>query len=526
MRKVNELLLTSLISFFSLAVSAQEFEIRKGGCMPNVEGNAATATHRAFLPKPNSNWDASRTYRQLVLLMSYAKDNVDFLGDDPKALYNRIFNEPGYTEEGRNGNGCVADYYRDQSNGLCNLQFDIYGPYKVDFKAQPYEKPDSKSKNYQRNAIAAAINMFLADNPGLDFSPYDWDGDGIINQVVIISAGFSGNINFNAVYGYIWPNTSIISPIKTHDNYTISNYTASAELWPNKRLMGIGTICHEFSHSLGLPDLYPVPSSWTYSAVDEWDLMDGGNFTDYGWCPPNYSPLEKMLFGWLDPVELKKPCSITGLKTVSEGGEVYQVKHTDSEYLLLENRQWKGWDLGNPGKGLVVYHVNYDPDLWYNNAVNGSKAGVFNYSIVAADNRDYEAWEKLVSENVCPTYQNGGWMNNSHLSGSSFPYATDSTETVDAFTDTTVPAAVMMNNNGEGSKLLSKPITNIRMSEEGLVSFDFMGGGTPTEVICDLQREIYTDACFDLNGRQVSSVVRHGLYMIRKPNGTIKKLFK
>lgn len=526
MRKINGLLLTSLILFSSLAVSAQEFEIRRGGCMPDVEGDAATATHRSAKRHltPYKDWDANRTYRQLVLLMSYAKDDVDFTSNDPKAVYNRIFNEHGYTEDGRKGYGCVADYFRDQSNGLLNLQFDIYGPYKVDYKAQPYENPDSKSKNHQKDAIAAVIKMFLTENSGLDLSPYDWDEDGNINQVVIVSAGFSGNINSPAVYGYLWPNTGSISPISAQDNYKISNYTSSAELWPNSRLMGIGTICHEFSHSLGLPDIYPVPS-WTYSAVDEWDLMDGGNNTNYGWCPPNYSPLEKMLLGWLDPVELKEPSSITGLKTVDDGGEVYQVKHTDSEYLLLENRQWKGWDLGNPGKGLVVYHVNYIPARWVNNTVNGT-TDVFNYSIVAADNRDYAAWDKLVSEKICPRYQNGSWMNKSYLSGSPFPYATDSTATVDAFTDTTVPAAVMINKNGQGSKLLSKPITNIRMSEDGLVSFDFMGGSTPTEVIVDMSVDTPSNAYFDLNGRQVSSVTRQGLYLIRKPNGTIKKFFK
>ena len=56
--------------------------------------------------------------------------------------------------------------------------------------------------------------------------------------------------------------------------------------------------------------------------------MDGGNFTNYGWCPPNYTPIEKMLLGWLTPVELTEPASIVNLKPVSEGGEVYIAYYT------------------------------------------------------------------------------------------------------------------------------------------------------------------------------------------------------
>ena len=51
--------------------------------------------------------------------------------------------------------------------------------------------------------------------------------------------------------------------------------------------------------------------------------MDGGNFTNYGWCPPDYSPLEKMLFGWLTPEELTGPTTIKDMKPQIDGGPVY-----------------------------------------------------------------------------------------------------------------------------------------------------------------------------------------------------------
>jgi hypothetical protein len=360
----------------------------------------------------------------------------------------------------------------------------------------------------------------------MDFSPYDWNGDGTIEQVAFVTAGYAGNVGLDVVYGYQWPNTSSFTTINTPDEKKISNYTATAELWPNKASYGIATFCHEFSHSLGLPDIYPVPG-WTFSAVDEWDLMDGGNFTNLGWCPPNYSPLEKMLLGWLKPIELTEPTTVTQLQPTSKGGEVYQVKHTDTEYLLLENRQWDGWDAGVPGQGLVIYHVNYIASKWTGNSVNGTK-NVFNYDIFHADNRDYVAWDKIVQDGKTSNYRNSGWMNNYHLSGSPYPYAASDEEVNDSLTDNSVPAAKMLTTNSQGSDMLSKPITNIKLADDGTISFDFMGGGVPLGLQGIRQHKNAADRSlvYDLNGRPCTTISRHGFYLERRADGTVRKFFK
>jgi hypothetical protein len=41
---------------------------------------------------------------------------------------------PGFNKG--QGKGCVADYFRDQSLGILNLQFDVYGPVKVSQQAR------------------------------------------------------------------------------------------------------------------------------------------------------------------------------------------------------------------------------------------------------------------------------------------------------------------------------------------------------------------------------------------------------
>jgi M6 family metalloprotease domain len=460
------LLLLSLFPLRSLA-QGEELTIIKGDCMPEVfhDGDSHRASRR--LPKRKTDWDASKTYKQMVVLFSFSDQDFSKEHPDPKEYYQKLFNETGFNEGF--GPGCVADYYLAQSDGLLHLEFDVYGPVQVSSKAQPYDEPDSNIRNYGRESMKEATDLILEANPDLDYSQYDWDGDGKIEQVIYIYAGYPGNTS--KTYGYIWPNTSSFSTITTPDGMKISNYTASGEQWPTKtpRYCGLGTICHEFTHSLGLPDIYPAHNSSIYSAVDEWDLMDGGNFTNYGWCPPNFSPLEKMLLGWLTPIELKDATTITDMKPVEEDGAVYQIKHTDTEYLLLENRQWKGWDLGIPGKGLVIYSVNFDESAWINNSVNSfSEESQFRYRLVHADNLTYDGWEDKIKEEKLNKYQYGERMNNYHLSLSSYPYQSN-----DSLTNTSIPAAQMQTENVAGETLLSKPITNIQILDDGIVSFEF-----------------------------------------------------
>lgn len=530
-------LLLGIFALIALSASAQDdLMVRRGNCMPDVDADdvaAARSQAPRKLPSINRDWDPNKVYRQAVILITYSKtsdaDAVPcvFSRENANETYNRIFNEAGYNE--RDGVGCVADYYRDQSNGLFNLVFDVYGPYQVDMKAQPYSQPTDNSRNYGKEVMLEATNKWIAENPTLDYKQYDWNGNGYINQVIYVSAGLSGNQSNQKCYGYIWPNTHSFSTITAPDGTKISNYTISCETWTNGSSCGIGTICHEYTHSLGLPDIYSTSSG--EPVVDEWDLMDGGNFTNYGWCPTNWTPLEKMLLGWLTPTVLTEPTSVTNMKPVSEGGKVYQIKHTDNEYLLLENRQQKGWDLGAPGKGLVVYHVNYNASLWNTNSVN-STSGSYGFSLVSADNLDYNEWYSLLlSRKVSSQYQNKPRLNSLLMSTTPYPWSTDSTEVVNReLTDSSVPATLMFTENASSSKLLGKPITNITMTADGLVSFDFMGGNTVGIRNLTPSLSEGDGAVYDLQGRRLSesatSNQKPQIRIVRQADGTFRKVLK
>ena len=195
--------------------------------------------------------------------------------------------------------------------------------------------------------------------------------------------------------------------------------------------------------------------------------------------------------------------------------------HSDSEWLLLENRQQRGWDLGAPGKGLVIYHVNYDGSAWRGNSVNNDKTKRRFY-IVPADNMDYDAWDAYIDEKGLNTFAKSPRMNNRHLSTSPYPYVVDGEVMNNQLTDMSTPAAAMYYPDGS---LLGKPITNIRMSEDGLVSFDFMGGD-PTGIKDIKVAGFKIQECYDLQGRRVDNPQRGNLYIVRTPQGIRKQLYR
>ena len=493
--------------FISLPLSA--YGQQRYCCTPNITSAART---RGIFDYPNTDWDPNRIYRQPVILITF-KD-LDFSMPDPVNYYSRILNEPGYNEGV--GLGCLADYLRDQSEGLFNLQFDIYGPVLVDTIA----KGNGKT-NYGHD-IARMATEAVAQT-GVDFSPYDWNGDGQVNQVIYIVAGFCGN---QVKTGYIWPNTGYMLPaVKMPGKVVVNFVSISCELWYDSTSCGFGTICHEFIHCLGLPDIYPTVSSAGFSVVDEWDIMDGGNYTNKGWCPPNFSALEKMLLGWKTPIELTDETDIVGMKPVSEGGDTYIIRNPghEDEFYLIENRQQSGWDYASPGNGLLIFHVDYDRGIWSNNKVNTSRSH-YRYDLFNADGKNYRDWDPNEDGIDWGKYTMVNWMRNRYLSTSTFPYRSDSL-IVDQLTDDSNPAATLFNMNTDGSQFMSKPITGIQMSPDGTVSFSFNPHTAIVRPSADVKPQPV--AYYDLNGHRLPSAPSgSGIYILRYTDGTTCKVIR
>lgn len=141
-------------------MAATSVQAQRIGCVHNC-GDTRGVT-RSHLPAPY-NYDPQKTYRQPVVLISF--NDRDFSMSNPKEYYHRLFNEKGYNEGV--GPGCVADYFRDQSSGRLNLQFDIYGPFKVNKTAGDH------SADFNGRDIIMDVLKLLYETETTDFSIYD-----------------------------------------------------------------------------------------------------------------------------------------------------------------------------------------------------------------------------------------------------------------------------------------------------------------------------------------------------------------
>ena len=150
------------------------------------------------------------------------------------------------------------------------------------------------------------------------------------------------------------------------DGYRSGNLTA-----------GIGTFVHEFGHCLGLADHYDTSKSWAKYTPDCWDTMASGSYNNDGNTPPLYSSFERCELGWLEPEDLTAEAdTVNRLPNLGDSNKAYliRVPGVDSEYFLLENRQQKGWDAYLPASGLLVWHIDDDPEVWAKSEVNNTPA--------------------------------------------------------------------------------------------------------------------------------------------------------
>lgn len=385
--------------------------------------------------------------RGLVILVNFT--DVKMYSANTRDVFDDMFNKVGYTGNGNSGS--VHDYFYDQSYGKCNIQFDVVGPVTVSQKLSYYGGNDSSGND--KNPAQMVYEACKLVDDQVNFKDYDWDGDGEVDQVFVICAGQSEVYEENPEY-CIWPHEWLISEggyNLTLDGVKIDTYGCSTELYGTSttRMDGIGTACHEFSHCMGLPDLYDVDYSGGFG-MDSWSLMDYGSYGNDGFGPTGYTAYERWVSGWLEPTELTQPVSITDMPSLAKEPVAYIVYNgaNRNEYYILENRQQDGWFEYDEGRGLMITHVDYDSRVWDNNGVNDSPNHQ-RCTIFAADN-DYS---------------------NETLYGDLYPYGKNN-----ALTNTSKPSASLFNANTDGKKLMNKPITDISVTADSLVQFSFMGG--------------------------------------------------
>ena len=423
--------------------------------------------------------DAQKAYigkkKGIIILVQFT--DKSFQSDHNQSFYNRVANESGFSEG--DFKGSVHDYFYDQSNGQFDLTFDVAGPYTLQnnyaYYGQNVKNDDGEVTDYSKNADKMIIEAIDHAAKEFDFSQYDWDGDGEVDQVFVLYAG-QGEANGgdeDTVWPHEWSLYSATGSTKQVNNTTVNTYACAAELGGSESITsGIGTICHEFTHCLGVPDFYDTSNNETQQyGMGNWDVMCGGSYNGDGFIPAGYTSYEKMWCGWLTPTELTEDTNVSALKPLTEGGGAYVIyndNHKD-EYFLLECRNQTGWDAATAGKGLLIIHVDYDPNVWWWNVPNA-------FSDYKGDDGNYVANDHMRCT-FMPADNARGAKNEA---GDPYPFNINN-----SFSNISNPAATLYNANTDGSFNLNKSVKNITRNADGTVSFDFYAVDTNTTKVLE-----------------------------------------
>ena len=398
--------------------------------------------------------------RAIIILVNFK--NVTF--ESTNAYFNRIANEENFKDGSFKGS--MADYFKAQSRGKFELDFDVVGPVTVSENASYYGKNDSEGNDlYPGKMVIEAVK--LAKDSVSNWKQYDWDNDGYVDQVYVVYAG-QGEADGGAA-STIWPHAYTLSSAKAYGDGTgpvtvatglkVDTYACGSELDGYGNVGGIGTMCHEFSHCLGYPDCYDIDYSGGWG-MDIWDLMCSGSYNGDGYLPAGYTSYERWEAGWEEPTVLEdEDVNVSSLPSLQSSGQSYIIynKKNRDEYYMLENRQQDGWDAGLPGAGLLIVHVDYNESVWANNQPNDDP------------NHQRMTWVQADNKLQTTRYMGEEYLTLEGLETDLFPYNSNN-----SFNRSTKPAAKLFNNNVDGTKYLTSSVEDITRNADGSIAFKFV----------------------------------------------------
>ena len=446
--------------------------------------------------------------KALVILAEF-QDTTFTIQDTKKVFTNYLMNEDHFsdTRYGQNQNyKGVRGYFKDCSYGKFTPEFNVVGPVKLPREQTYYGEGDDNIEALMEDACSAIDNI-------VNFADYDANNDGMVDLVYVIYAGHSANYGGNKVTD-IWPKSGTVNTTNTYDGKRIRRYGVSNELTgkenkkkEKEKINGIGLFCHEFSHTLGLPDIYALDKeakNQNDQGMEFWDLMDGGTEVRGGRVPTSYLAWEREVMGWMKIDELKDSCNIKNLKSIDNGGKAYKIVNPNdsNEYIVLQSMQkgaWnQGWGDGTYGKGLLAYRVSYP----------FNKVNVFDFP------NNVKGKPRVIpipaDGKILAAANAGGSLNTyiQQLNGDLYPY--NRIDYISGF------------KMFDGS-ILAKSIINIKENDGGnsnnnYVSFEFKNRLVPTAIqsLSIIERSTSDNRIYTLDGRYVgtdASILPHGIYI-------------
>lgn len=314
-----------------------------------------------------------------VILVEFT--DTTFSLPNPEVVFDRYLNSENLRNDDsfvdsvgvKRNHGSVRQYFSDMSFGQFTPQFDVYGPVQIQ-KPLAYYGANNLTSLLCADACAAMDDR-------IDFTQYDNDGNGTVDLVYLIVAGYSESISRNSS-DCMWPQVAWDINGGTYDGKSVKMAGLSCELHaypgaytkkPLKRCSAIGLFVHEFSHALGLPDLYPSATNAVLNNFDleMWDVMDYGEYKDNGgYTPAPYTAYERQAMEWFSIDTLRENGEYT-LLPLEQGGKAYYIMADSTEVpecYILENVRNSGWGYwgtseafqGN-GHGMMIIHA-YNAD--------------------------------------------------------------------------------------------------------------------------------------------------------------------
>ena len=441
--------------------------------------------------------------KALVILAEF-QDTTFTIQDTKNVFTNYLMNEDHFSDkrynQDQNYKG-VRGYFKDCSYGKFTPVFDVVGPIKLPKAHAVYGAGNDRMDLLLADACAVVDGM-------VNFADYDANNDGIVDLVYVIYAGHSANTSGNKDTN-IWPKSGTITISNKFDGKSIRRYGVSNELngsektsKSNKKINGIGLFCHEFSHTLGLPDIYAYNTdaeNQDNQGMEYWDIMDGGTGIRGGRVPASYLAWEREVMGWMKIDELKNDITINNLKSIDNGGKAYKIVNpkNSNEYIVLQSIQkgaWnQGWGDNTYGKGLFAYRISY----------KSGKVNIFDYP------NNLKGKPRVIpipaDGKILAAANAGGKLNvyTAQLNGDPYPY--NGKNKIDSFT------------LYDGSILKWSIFDIVENDAERYVSFKFKNNETTgIQSPSIIERSTSDNHIYTLDGRYVgtdASILPHGIYI-------------
>lgn len=405
-----------------------------------------------YVNKPQTSVTGKKKF--LLILMDFPDKPMTFGKSDFDPFLNKI----GYRLNGNNGS--VRDYYLENSFGQLDITWDVAGVFRASRGYKYYGDEDSFA------AAELLVEGLEKAAAKFDLRDYDNDGDGIIDCVHMIYAGYGEEAGGGS--DCIWAH-SVSVPVGSgyickYDGVQVNSYSCSPELMNNsgESMTRIGVLCHEVGHVLGAADFYDTDygTNGEYPGSGSWDLMGSGNWNGDGGCPAHSNPYIKIYnYHWASPINVTQPGSYS-LTAKSANGFIRVDSKTSGEYFLLECRSQSGFDSGVPGHGLMIWRASENLSRSATGKINATHKQQF-YPVAAN------------ATSAIPTSAPKSY-GDPEKDSAPFP----GSKHVTSFTDETVPS--MKSWSGTATEM---PITDITENVASKsVSFQIAGGGQSGDI--------------------------------------------